>query len=108
MKTGSELIAIFLDWKPCQCDTPQKLHYKFGEKNWEVVEYDRMKFDTDWNWLMPAVKKWNDLVILKRQEKDGWTKWQYKTIMLRTEIEPLFNDLVKSIEWYNSLPGEVN
>ncbi len=54
------------------------------------------EYHSSWDWLMPVVKKWNDLVISKRNGgKAGWTKWQYKTVMLRTEIEPVFNDLVE-------------
>lgn len=62
-----------------------------------------MKYDTSWDWLMPAVKKWNDLVIEKRKQKHGWMKWQYMTVMLSTDIKKLHTDLVEAIKWYNSL-----
>jgi hypothetical protein len=67
------------------------------------IDAKNLKYHKSWDWLMPAVKKWNDLVIEKRTGGGkGWTKWQYKTAMLRTEIEPVFNDLIKALQWYNT------
>lgn len=67
----------------------------------------RCQYHTSWDWLMPCVKKWNDLVISKRNEGEpGWTKWQYKTVMLRTEIEPVYKDLIEKLQWHNQQKQE--
>lgn len=101
---GNKLIAVFDGWFQ-----DPKLN-KNGNVNWRHPERAKyfpttessFKYHTSWDWLMPVVKKWNDLVVEKRNEGGvGWTKWQYKTIMLRTEIEPLYKDLVESLQWYN-------
>lgn len=62
---------------------------------------DENCYHSDWNLLMPVVEKFNKMVIEKRTAKTNWTKWQFRTIMLTTDINKLFKDTVDSIQWYN-------
>lgn len=108
-KTDNELIALFMGMnlvKNIHHETNSPTYVKSINGGVVYMTRDMLKYDASWDWLMPAVKAWNDLVISKRTEKSGWTKWQYKTVMFRTDIEPLFNDLVKSIKWYNTQKKE--
>lgn len=61
------------------------------------------KFHTSWDWLMPVVEKWNDLVVSKRSEPKDWTKWQFQTIMLSTNINKVFAETVSKLKWHNSI-----
>lgn len=100
VEEGNKLIAEFMEW---EYDDDTSV---FENGSWRIGDGSLvidLLFDSSWDALMPCVKKWNDLVIQTRSEGNaGWTKWQYKTVMLRTEIEPVWKDLVKSLEWYNS------
>lgn len=110
---GNKIIAEFMGWELKKRETwiGKKLEYDLYE--WHIPEdnvffptyhlWKTLNFHSSWDWLMPAVKKWNDLVISKRNGvSEGWTKWQYKTVMLRTDIKPVFKDLAEAIQWYNN------
>lgn len=63
---------------------------------------EELKYDSDWNWLMPVWLKFRDLDIY-----DPLTfklKWKISQEIIKTN-SPLevFKQLVKAVKWYNSI-----
>lgn len=69
-------------------------------------------YHSDWNWLMPVVKKCQTISSKKQVElKDiqddldnpnGWRAWSYRNINLNTDIERVYKSVIRFIEFYNS------
>jgi hypothetical protein len=62
-----------------------------GSKSHHQVE--NMKYDEDWNWLIPVVK---NLVELK-----GESVTFHPDVMKSLDIETVFKEVVLFIQWYN-------
>jgi hypothetical protein len=55
-----------------------------------------LKFDTDWNWLMPVVKKCREE---SNDEDSYWEAIYYSLVDL--DIDSVYNAVVEFIKWYN-------
>lgn len=104
MKTDNQLVAEFLGLELCDCGKGN-LHYKTGPMNWQVADIGQLKYDSSWDALIPACKKWDDLPLSEFSETD---KLEYGKLcddldhfVSCYEIIPAYNQLVKNIKWYN-------
>jgi hypothetical protein len=110
---NNKLIADFLVWDVNNPSTfPTELHQEEGLQGfWEL------RFDTDWNWLMVAVEKIEnitinnitfDVFITKEKTHIHYSKnseW-FSNIFLHegnTKIENTYNAVVEFINFYNKL-----
>ena len=68
------------------------------------------KFDSSWNWIMPACAKWDKLF-------DGKAEVPYKYCQLSDyldlevalyEINGIFEQLVENVKWYNEFKKDKN
>ena len=65
------------------------------------------KYHSSWDWLMPACHKWDCLTDAEIKE-GTWPKYERLCDLLDRkvalyEIQPVWNQLVKNIQWYNSI-----
>lgn len=70
---GSALLAEYLGWKPCDCGNKEP-HYKWGDKNWEVVDVKDMEFHKSWDYLMPVINRISDHIYEEIEEDNGLEK----------------------------------
>jgi hypothetical protein len=76
-----------------------------GYNNFAISQ---LEFHSSFDWLMPVCKKWSEL------EFDGKDQtWEYgfysvnlSILVGKYEILPVFNQLVKNIEWYNQIKSK--
>ena len=118
---GNELIAKFMGaekengyWDYLLTDAPA-----ITEGNGGAYLPRELHYHHDWNWLMPVVKKINDLCNerggelsnnSRRQEHLSnqldnplhWKSWSYHYVTLITDIDVVFRTVIKFIEWYNT------
>lgn len=65
---------------------------------------DHCKWHSDWNWLIPVVKKISDLVI-KDSDNFNETKARWRPIaneLLNCNLENVWFCVVKFIQWHNT------
>lgn len=97
---GNKLIADFMEIPKCDmCKVCDK--YKYGP----CIYYSpgEMRYHNSWNWLMPVVKK---IQQLKMQE---WGK--KKPIMdalIDVDIEILYQSVLVFVIWYNSITSNTD
>jgi hypothetical protein len=80
---------------------------KISEQDRQIVSAfmgEQFPNEIDFNWLMPACHKWDELEGFKRGEESD----QYENLcdfldqkVTLYEILPVWEQLVKNIEWYN-------
>lgn len=80
-------------------DTPYFVCYRSTPEDAmkDIVEY--VKYDSDWNWLMKAIKKANDLCedLADTEEAEALRQG-----FLAQDIDATFNALVEVVEAYNN------
>lgn len=66
-----------------------------------------LKYHSSWDWLIPACKKWDELIFPTDNPKllvEYCRKCDLLDDMVTCyEIEAVFEQLVKNIKWYNGL-----
>lgn len=72
------------------------------EKN-EWYEFEKAKYHSSWNWLMPVVKKiLNINMPIEKYGLEGWDNSnEIKKHLLLVDIEKVYEYVIKYIEWYN-------
>jgi hypothetical protein len=102
--TKNEIVARWMGWPKCGCGS-EPVHYVQGPLNYQVVNADDMKFDSDRNWLHEAWVKFRDLKFDDKKAKRDHESYirNLETTILYQSITEAFDELVKGIEWYNSL-----
>jgi hypothetical protein len=109
---GNKLIAVFMGLKPNPSDGGRTWGDEVIELNGETYspEWTTLKYHKSWDWLMPAVEKWNSISKQKQKELEdyldldnpkGWRAWSYRFVHLTTDINYVRDHLVSSIQWYN-------
>jgi len=63
-----------------------------------------LKYDTSWDWLMPACKKWDNL----DENWDEYQREEYARLcdeldkqVSRYELEKVYDQFIVCVEWYN-------
>lgn len=63
---------------------------------------DFKKYETSWDWLMPVVAKFRDLVLHgERQGEHNLLMDRIDVALYWTEIKDTYEILVEGIKWYN-------
>jgi len=65
---------------------------------WYIL--DKVKFDSDWSWLMPVVKKINAIA----HEQELYDVGEYELLadyLIGADIDTTYNQVVQFIKWYN-------
>lgn len=60
---------------------------------------EMLHYDTSWDWLMPACKKWDELTLNNTEYIQLSDKLDQMVTLY--EIVPAFQQLVENIKWYN-------
>ena len=105
MKTEetNKIIAEFMKW-----DILNDMTYSKATKG-KWIELDKLKFHSNWNWLMEVVEKIESLnysiEINKQEENDYQCLVVQKDIKVQTfskiKIEAVYNACVEFIKFYN-------
>lgn len=67
-------------------------------------KYNRLEYHTSWDWLMPCIKKFNDMVKMEEIEHDMQSSALddlMQMAMLLCNISDAHNYLSQLINWYN-------
>jgi hypothetical protein len=101
---GNKLIAEFMGGKVSYFSVTNFPHYK-GLTHGRNILFEDLKYHSSWDWLMPACHKWDSLTDAEIIEG---TWYQYEDLceildakVSLYEILPVWEQLVKNIEWYN-------
>jgi hypothetical protein len=89
---NNKLIAEFMGFQQTSIgwyDAEEYLHEKDNT-------FDTLKFDVDWNWLMPVVEKILDISL----DLDSMEMY-YNITDAIPKIESTYNEVVEFIKWYN-------
>ena len=78
--------------------------------SWSTLNYKDyitdLKYHSSFDWLIPVCHKWDNLFFDSDDENIiKYTKLSDDLDMYTSfyEIEPIYNQLIKNIEWYNSI-----
>ena len=85
------LIAEFMKW-----DILNDMTYSEATKG-KWIELDKLKFHSNWNWLMEVVKE----CYSKEHNQNSYYEAIYYSLA-DLNIEAIYNAVVAFIEWYNS------
>lgn len=115
IEAGNRIIAEFMGGKLTQSKVDGDYFY-FTEHNYaNKVWLNQLKYDSDWNWLIRACSEWSNQKYFNTKpfahyllNAENRTKFHYlegalENKILRYEIEPVFVQLVKNIEFLNSI-----
>ena len=98
---NNKIIVEFMKW-----DILNDMTYSKATKG-KWVELDKLKFHSNWNWLMEVVEK-IESIGFTFETKKNWARITRKgeNIILRweedkTKIEAVYNACIEFIKWYN-------
>jgi hypothetical protein len=115
----NRLIAQFMECEPrTDAVDDRVLAYYIGdviinadnsknENDENVFHPDDMKFHTDWNWLMPVIRKieelGNDVLITTNYIQISFDEGEQFIVIddLNIKIDSVYNAVVEFIKWYN-------
>lgn len=101
---NNKLIAEFMGLQ-----TGKHLGYNRWQDDWfdnlDVINGQRnekLLFDSDWNWLMPVVKKIYSLdIYYSSYIIEKASQFHNGQIELTTNINSVYNQVIEFIKWYN-------
>jgi len=123
---NNKLIAEFIGYPSKSIDSIEatlienSYHWYLGRKKFYYISgdwhsEDRLLFHLDWNWLMQAVDKIEEI-----EDKEGFSQYVFEILMTsvnivdnryplpvvetfeRTKIEATYNAVIKFIKYYNN------
>lgn len=99
MNNENELIAEFMGL-PLTIQEPEFS----GDRKLKTVPFQRWRYDTSWDWLMPV---WNKFASLQFEENRQFTEHaDHCTLIaekiLEVDVFQAHERLVNGIKWYNS------
>ncbi len=100
---GNKTIAEFMGLAYCT-----KYHYegwyKDSEFNYRLCDYDGLKYNSSWDWLMPVVIECfdrygalHDVSVFNADNQ----QFLLNDALLETNIQSLYKAVVNYITWYN-------
>ena len=98
----SKLIAEFMEFMSYENNHYQcKIHNSYDT----IVSTQYMKFDKDWNWLMPVIKKITDTHFnsdkINCMADYGRHVFLIQNELSSVDIKKTHDEVVKWITWYN-------
>lgn len=111
MKTKNRLIAEFMGFK-LKLKTPECDYYNVpkGTYNSQNASMGAFHFHDSWDWLMPVVRLCHKIGESKEKEfpedkhlddPTGWRSWSYRRVDLSTDINLVYRDVIRFINFYN-------
>jgi hypothetical protein len=117
IEKGNILIAMFLGWS---YGHPDKKETRWADQWFEMEDgvhtyrHEVLLFDVDWNWLITACKRWDDLRMKSIPIAKNYTLKEVEAMYVDLcegldnavscyEILPAFEQLVACIKWYNKI-----
>jgi len=111
INTSNKLIAEFMGLAYCTRYNYTGW-YKNAEFNHRVCDFDRLKYHSSWDWLIPVVEKIESLGFSSeiycvgrfehRTQFFSGGVCPFKSVLFKTKIESTYNALVEFINWYNT------
>lgn len=107
--TGNKIISVFdgmqigalSGWM--SGNVGEKAYRKVDGEVTEVYSFDKLKYHSSWDWLMPACFKFDTLEITGRKRRIYESHCDViDAAVSRYEIIPVFEALVDGITWYNN------
>ena len=112
---GNKLIAKFMGLSYCT-KYQYEGWYKNSEHNHRICDFDGLKFNSSWDWLMPVVNKIESLPLINdaglcvliehsycRIYLDNWG--EYTTVVekekKKDKLNAVYLSIVEFIKWYN-------
>ena len=100
---NNKIIVEFMKW-----DILNDMTYSKATKG-KWIELDKLKFHSDWNWLMEVVEKIESLGNCQIDISLNWCRVGYKGITIdsrdylksSSKIEAVYNACVEFIKFYN-------
>lgn len=102
IQEGNRLIAEFMGFEKVN-DNKYDIVYK--QENNAYVWECQLQYHSSWEWLIPACKKFQNLVMNKQIKPSEEFTQYYESIenaWSLFEIEHLFRTSVEAIQWYNT------
>ena len=111
---GNSIIALFMGFN--QVIDNNRVYFKVNDYFSELINYEEsetfndfirdkeLKFNSDWNWLMPVIEKCH---TSPAPTKEGWSKakrieWQIdNNDIWRNNIIGVWESVIKFITWYS-------
>lgn len=96
---GNVLISRFCEFSLKSFEVPEVNEFT-NQIEYRTGTLGDLKYHEDWNWLMSACKKWDDLDITK----SSYVKLcdELDNLVACYEIIPVFCCLVKCLKWYDN------
>lgn len=118
---GNKLIAVFMGAEMIAPIGHTMRGVKFSKEThglWVHAATD-LQYHSSWDWLMPCVKKINDICSEKGGELSNhsrdqehlgnpldnplhWKSWSYHHVTLTTDINHVWTACVQFVEWFNT------
>ena len=99
---NNKIIVEFMKW-----DILNDMTYSKATKG-KWVELDKLKFHSNWNWLMEVVEKieemadWSlELLTTDKKAYQMLIHLSNTNVIVETKIEAVYNACVEFIKWYN-------
>lgn len=70
------------------------------EKN-EWYEFEKAKYHSSWNRLMPVVKKIVNLPDAEKESEGWYAKGSIETFLCMVDIKKVYEYVIEYINWYN-------
>lgn len=109
---GNKLIAVFdgmligklNGWM--SGDIGERAYRKADGEITEVYSFEKLKYHSSWDWLMPVVEKIYAMHMKLdfKKDMDEFCEPMYRHVIntsITTPIEGLYEDIVDFIQWYN-------
>jgi len=101
---GNKIIADYMGWGIS--GSGPLTWYETGDKNIDSPLVDELKFHTDWNWLMPVIKRCcDDLNHMGFDKRGSWTPQlgyvsEIYVMRLNSPIEKVWQEVINHINRY--------
>jgi hypothetical protein len=112
MGNNNKLIAQFMgndtDEYGSDVYVPKEMMFNSKSKCMQgVFDFNECEFHTDWNWLMPVIRKieelGNDVLITTNYIQIAYDEGEQFIVIddLNIKIDSVYNAVVEFINWYN-------
>jgi hypothetical protein len=108
MENNNKLIAEFMEFK-IQADPKERWfgqYFTTPNEAWSN-RIELLLFDTDWNWLMPVIRKieelGNDVLITTNYIQIAFDEGEQFIVIddLNIKIDSVYKAVIEFINWYN-------
>lgn len=111
---GNALIAVFMGAEFERKQDPfddryiESYIFKGSPTNWRVKDnikssyrVEQLMYHTEWDWIMPVCKKWDDLEQYFENEEYQKLCDELDDTVTLYDIKKIHKQIIKCIKWYN-------